>query len=418
MSSYIREALQALSRHSDAVATVALNGTVPQDALPKAAVTALRGASALRAAGEDSWRLHPRLREYLQDHLQVFPAYQSLTEIGYRLHTLDALMREAHHAQRERDHESLQGQLEEMSTQLFDIHELTERNLRFLGKLMSIKYGAVRTAAAKVAQNRWYQRQAGVLSDDLNRLGRLAAQLEQDADARGWDVARQLRRSIIDRMPHWQLRLSDMQTQLRQEFYRLRQVQKDLRNLARADAFLAQHPGWTGLEIELPATIPAALLKAALPKIEAHVYPQDEAGDVMRDLAQIAQTVPLRKAPRPTEPARRLKVVHDLEEEPSEPDPYLVLLRRFAQAVASSEEPLSILAWAARDPAGAILRPPAPTAVRPSVWLMFAVCALDGRTHGIEGKQLKFEVQEVGNLPEEGSRFSHTFRDARVRVAA
>lgn len=418
MSSYIREALQALSKNAEAVETVALSGTVPQDALPKAAVTALRGASALRAAGEDSWRLHPRLREYLQDHLQVFPAYQSLTEIGYRLNTLRALMQEAHHALRERDHESLQAQLDEMSTQIFDIHELTERNLRFLGKLMSVKYGAVRTSAAKVAQNRWYQRQAGVLSDDFNRLGRLAAELEQEADARGWDVARQLRRSIIDRMPQWQLRLSDMQTQLRQDFYRLRQVQKDLRNLARADAFLSQHPGWAGLEIELPAEIPVALLKASLPRIEAHVNPQDDAGDVQRDLAQIAQTVPLRKAPRPPEPERRLKVVHDLEEEPPQPDPYLVLLRRFAQAVAISDEPLSILGWAARDPAGAILRAPAPTAVRPSVWLMFTVCALDGRTHRIDGRQLKFEVQEVGNAPEEGSRFSHTFRDARVRVAA
>jgi hypothetical protein len=418
VSSYIRDALQALSRNAEHVEAVALGGTVQQDAIPKPAVAALRGASALRAAGEDSWRLHPRLREYLQDHLQVFPAYQSLTEIGYRLNALRALMQEAHHAVRERDHESLHGQLEEMSTQIFDIYEMTERNLRFLGKLMSIKYGAVRSLTAKTAQNRWYQRQAGVLADDLNRLGRLSVELEQEADARGWAIARQLRRSIIDRMPQWQLRLSDIQSQLRQEIFRLYQVQQDLRNLARADAFLSQNPSWQGLEIDLPDRVPAALLKASMLAIAAYVDPQDDAADMRRDLAQLAQTVPLRKTHKTVEAPKRLRPVEDLNEEPPQPDPYLLLLRRFAAEVAASSESLSILGWAARHPAGAILRPPAPTAVRPSVWLMFAVCALDGRTHRIEGRPLSFVVEEVTNAPEPGCAFAHTFRDALVRVAA
>lgn len=169
--------------------------------------------------------------------------------------------------------------------------------------------------------------------------------------------------------------------------------------------------------IRFVSEIPPALLRAALAELSAHADPMDDLAEVQRDLAQVAQTVPLRKAPAPQVAAPRLRVIHDLNEESPQPDPYLLLLRRFAQAVATSDTPLSILQWAAEDPAGDILRPPAPTAVRPSVWLMFAVCALDGRSHRIDGKPLRFQVEELVNPPDAGCRFSHTFRDARVRIA-
>lgn len=419
MNSPIRDALNALGRHAEHVEALVPGGAVPQDSLPRAAAAGLRQASALRAAGEDSWRLHPRLREYLQDHLQMYPAYQSLTDIGARLRTLQALRDEAQQAHAAHDHESLRHQLDEMSNQVYDIADATERNLKYLGGMMSIKYGAVTTLRAKEAQNRWYQRQAGSLAEELNRLGRIVADVEQHADARGWDIARLLRRTIIDALPRWGLRLSDIQAQLSQELYKLREVQENLRNLARADAFIAQHPGWDGVgSMDLAAEkIPPALLRAAPLALRPHPEPFDDDRAVREELARLSQSIPLRPAAAPP-PAGRVKREQDPEQEVSEPDPHHLLLRRFAQAVVQAGEPVSVLQWAARAPEARILRSPSPTALPPSAWLLFTVCAMDGRTQRIGSRQVRFQVDEVANDALPGARWSHTFRDALVRVAA
>jgi hypothetical protein len=146
----IKDALQALSRHADVVEQAVMGGSIGQESLPKGAVQALRQASALRAAGEEHWRLHPRLREYLQDHLQMFPQFQSLTDISSKLALLQHLLTDAQTAVAERDYESLEFQLASMETAVYDIADATDRNLTFLAGMVSTKYGNVRTFAAKM----------------------------------------------------------------------------------------------------------------------------------------------------------------------------------------------------------------------------------------------------------------------------
>lgn len=149
-SSPIKDALAALARNADHVEAAALGGTLERDSLPKAAQAALQQASALRAAGEDAWRLHPRLREYLQDHLQHFGAYPSPSGIGERINALRDFRVEALTAHAERDHESLRALLGQITVTVWDIADQTERNLKFLGSMLSIKYGAVQTMKAKL----------------------------------------------------------------------------------------------------------------------------------------------------------------------------------------------------------------------------------------------------------------------------
>lgn len=417
MSGAIRDALSALARHADHVQGLVVSSTVASDAIPPVVLRGLRQASALRPAASDSWRLHPRLREYLQDHEQLNQPFPSIAEIGSKVSTLLSLLEEAHLTWTDRDMESLQMQLEEMATQVYDIADLAERNLKVLGRMMSVKYGAVTTLAAKLAQNRWYAKQAGNLGDDLTRLARGANKLESDADARGWEIARLVRRVLVDNMNGWSQRLSSIQSQLRQELYQLREVQANVRNLSRMDAFLMQNPAWPGIELSDQQEIPDFLQSMALPSLRPNADPLDDDHSVQRDMAEIAEAIPARKVSRQEESVPRMRLMRDLEEPVAQPDPYLLLLRQFAVAVASAENPVSVLDWAACTPAAAILRPPATTAVRPSVWLMFTVCALDGRTHRVGGRPIAFEVEELVNAPDEGSRHSHTFRDALVRVA-
>lgn len=412
----IKDALAALSRNAEHVEAAALGGTLAHDALPRQALAALQQAIALRAAGDDAWRLHPRLREYLQDILQNFGAYPSPTGIGEKITTLRALRDEALQAFADRDHESVAALLQQIAVTVWDIADQTERNLKFLGSMMSIKYGAVQTLRAKLGQNRWYQRQAGILGQDLARLLKVAQDVEQDADTRGWEVARLVRRTVLDRLHLWQVRLSGVSDQLLHEMYRLREVEVNLKNLARVDTFLTQNPAWPGLDMEIPAQYPVALEHAALPKLRPHADPLDDDRTVRHELEQLARSLPAATQLRRRDVIAPLTPRTDVGE-PPQPDPYLLALRSFGLAAARAQHPLSVLGWASTAPEASVLRPPAATAVRPSVWLMFTICALDGRSHSLGGRPVRFAVDPVRNLPAPGERLPHTFRDALVRVA-
>ena len=93
-SSPIKDVLRSLNQHWELVEQ-GFSGVISGEGQGYSnAISALRQVSALRAAGEDGYRLHPRLRDFLQDHLQLFPAFQSLAEIGSRISQVLALWTE------------------------------------------------------------------------------------------------------------------------------------------------------------------------------------------------------------------------------------------------------------------------------------------------------------------------------------
>lgn len=408
----IKEALQSLSRHADVVEHALMGGVVSQEDFTKGAVQALRQASALRAAGEEHWRLHPRLREYLQDHLQMFPQFQSLTDVSSKLLLLQHLASDAQTAVAERDFESLEFQLASMETAVYDIADTTDRNLTFLASMVSTKYGNVRTLVAKMAQNRWYLRQAGLLSDDLNRLGRIATHTEKEAEERGWAVAKQIRRVVLARMQIWQHGLSDIQTQIRREIFRTRQIEVDLRNLARADQFLSQQPVWRGIDRDFES-IPDALLRAVLPRLTPHVEPADGDRSMRQEMQDMVSALPPKKVRFEAEPPKPLQVRHDSQAEEGETPamaPAALALLELKRVVVKSQNQVSVLAW--RDSHEAA------KAMVAGNWVFFATTALEAGPHRIDGRDVDFEVELVPNPPEPGRKFATTFRDARVRLAA
>ena len=77
MTSPTKDVLKTLSLHADVVEQTRRDGTiVPAQDASEASVAALQQANALRPAGEDGFRLHPKLRDFLNDHLQLFPSAQ------------------------------------------------------------------------------------------------------------------------------------------------------------------------------------------------------------------------------------------------------------------------------------------------------------------------------------------------------
>lgn len=190
-------------------------------------------------AANGAYRLHPRLREYLQDHLQLFPAFQSLADIGAKITLLKSLWDEVELVRGDR--ESVVGMIDELQTTVLDIGDTMNRNMLQLQILMSTRYGNVRSLEAKKSQNRFCQKQTSALSGDVQRLAREAERVEREASIRGRDdLARFIRRQLLTNMMSWQHGLSDMQTFLRNEIYRLRVVEQDLKLLARTDMLLRQ----------------------------------------------------------------------------------------------------------------------------------------------------------------------------------
>lgn len=397
MSSPIKDVLKALNQHSDLVEH-ALAGVIDaQGQASNSAIAALRQASALRPAGEEGYRLHQKLREYLQDHLQLFPAFQSLAEIGSRISQVNALWLEVDLIRRNADSETIHALVDSIQTTVFDIADNMERNMLLLQTLMSTRYGNVRSLAAKKSQNRYYQQQTNALSDDLVRLARVCDKVEREASTRSMeDLARFMRRNLLARVMDWQQGLSEMQSHLRKEIFKMREVENNLKLLARMDMMLRQQPSWQGFEIDLEeATVPDFLLVTSLSPLVAHVEPLDSERDILNEMRDLAKALPLKGEPE--KPAKEPKRYTRVIDEPREivPTPAYLAMEKLTCDLRGAPERISLVSWRLNDPDAMTMSP--------DIWLVFAVMGLRGK---------KFRVDLVSDLPRDGEKFTHSFVDA------
>lgn len=396
MTSPIKEVLQTLSRHAQTVESSLLGVVSGDTGTPPAAIAALRQASALRPAGEDGYRLHPRLREYLQDHLNLFSAFQSLSAIGPRITQLNMLWTEIELVRLAADTETLASLSTTLQMTVFDIADSMDGNLLLLHLLMSTRFGDVKTLDAKKSQNRYYQQQTTLLADDLARLALAADRLEREASERAMqELARFLRRNLLARLSAWQQGVSEMQTLIRKEIFSIREVEKQHKLLARTDMLLRQQPTWRGIEPDLSGEIPDFLLAAALAPLLAHVEPLDSDRAVRSELQALVRALPPKPtAPSEAQPPRRYVRIVDAPRVPVA-TPAAQALQRLARQVQATPGGVPLAAWREGDADA--------RSMTPAVWLVFAVMALRGQ---------RMRVELVRNAPAEGGHFAHTFGDA------
>lgn len=398
----IKEVLQTLGRHAELLESGLLGALTSETGSP-AAIAALRQASALRPAGQDGWRLHPRLREYLQDHLQLFPAFQRLAEIGSHVGQLEALWQEIAQVRQDADQEALASLLMTLQATVFDIVDSMARNMALLQTLMSTRFGNVRTLQAKRSQNRYYQQQTATLAGELARLAQVAERLERQASEGAMEaLARFVRRNLLGQITAWQQGLSELQTLIRKEIFRLREVEQRHRLLARMDMLLRQQPGWRGFEADLSGDIPDFLLAARLSAFVAHSAPLDSEPAIRQELTALARALPPKTALAPdAQPPRRYTRIVDAPRAPAATPSAQTLERLAADVVAAGTEGVRLAAWRERDAAA--------RAMAPHVWLVFAVMALRGR-------RMRVELLRKGARA--GEHFSHSFDDALAWAGA
>jgi hypothetical protein len=395
MNSPIKDALKTLHHHAEVIEQ-SLQGVIASESTgSNPSIAALRQVSALRPAGEDGYRLHPRLREYLHDHLQLYPAFQSLAEIGSRISQVNSLWMEVDDVRRTADIETVNTIVESIQNAVFDIADSVDRNMMFLQTLMSTRYGNVRSLDAKKSQNRFYQQQTNTLADDLTRMSRVCDKVEREASTRGMEeLARFIRRNLLTQILGWQQSMSEMQTNLSKEIYRIREVERNHKLLARMDMVLRQQPSWRGFEVDLEGEIPTFLMATSLPAIAAHVEPLETDNQILNEMQKQAAALPAKQIePTPQEVKRYTRII-DPPRQQKQADA-AVALERLTRAVQVSTTEMSLSAWRLTDDKA--------QAVEPHVWLVFAVMGLRAR---------KINVSLVNNAPRIGERFTHTFSDA------
>ncbi len=397
MTSPIKDVLKVLFQHADVIEE-ALQGVIGKEGHgSEAAIMALRSVEALRPAGVDGYRLHPKLREFLTDHLQLFPAYQSLAEIHSRISQAKQLWDEAQDLLRARDAEGVETIVDTLESTVFDIGDSVDRNLQYLQMLISTRFGNVRTLEAKKSQNRYYQVQTNTLAQDMARMGRVFDTIEREATTRGMpDLAKFIRVNLSARTLGWQNSMSEMQTHISLEIFRIREVELNHKQLARLDVFLRQQPMWRGFEVDTTKPVPDFLLAARLPDLEAHVEPLDTDNQIVDVLAKEAYSLPPRQVAGPPKEVRRYERVVDAPRV-EKPTDAAIALQRLVAAAQASTEPMSLAAWRLTDDLA--------QTVDAHVWLVFAVLALRDR---------RITVEVVSSSPRPGERFRHFFEDARV----
>jgi len=400
VSTPIKDCLQTLSRHSEVIEQ-GMGGEISMETgTPSPVLVQLRQASAVRPAGEDGFRLHPRLREYLSDHLQLFSSYQSLAEIGSKIGQMQALWNELDDVRDSGDRDITDALHSLIQTTVFDIAHALDSNILFLQTRLSTRYGNVKSLDAKKSQNRWYQKQTAQLAGDLNRLAREAERIERHAEERGIaELSNFLRRYLIARILPWQQGLSEMQTLIRKEIFRTREVETNHKLLARMDLLLRQQPAWRGFEADLPEEIPAFLLAARLKPFRPHAEPLDGDRSISQEMELLARNLPPKKIEVEQVPPQRYKRVIDPPRKPPETAAALMLERLLKDLHAAGGKPVSLRAWRERDQE-------IQETMTADMWLVFSMMALRSR---------KVRVELIRNPPKLGEHFSHTFCDAVVQ---
>lgn len=401
----VAEVLSALSRGAETVEQ-ALGGEISQHGGASiTAIKALRQVNALRAAGPEGYRLHPRLREYLQDHLQIYPAFQSLAEIGSRITTVLSLWGEmdAMITANASDLDSMDSLESSLRSGVFDIVDSMERNMLQLQILIGTRYGNVESLALKKSQNRFYQGQTASLAGDMTRLSKVARRIELEAGQRHQEALAQfLRLNLIARVLPWQQGVSEIQTVIRQDIFLMRQIEQNHKQLARMDMLLRQQPGWRGFEADLSGDIPAFLLATKLADLQAHVEPMDTDQSIVSEMRALVEAMPAQRlVPESSAPpVRYRRIIHEKKT-------VVVLsatqaLNRLIHDVDHAQNGISLGEWQCGDEDALTMEK--------GVWLVFATMAL--RSSG------QYKVNLALDPPRSGEHFQHRFHDAFAYTSA
>ena len=255
-------------------------------------IDALVSIHALTPYEEGAYRLNPRLREFISDHLVSYNAFQTLTRLSehiYRAKTQWSNLREMKNGGVLGDADKLEWALDDTVTEI--VYEI-DRNLTLLNSMISTEYGNVESLAAKIQQNRFYAREVEGSLKELGQLDAMVDQIDAESLSTGFIRVRQLvNLRLRSRLHHWITRLNDIQASISKRLFHAQKLERKLVNLGKTALWLTQNKTSSGFDIEL-ADWPIALLRPERVRVNWHVDVRDNDPVVLDTMVDAIDRLP------------------------------------------------------------------------------------------------------------------------------
>lgn len=373
----VQNLLAALSKHSDLVADAYDGSVTGGDKLRNAGIDALLGLNVLKPFEEDTYRLNPRLREFMDDYFASYQAFQALRRVsGTRRQALEQWgeLRRLKLAGAVKDvarlHEALDGSIVEMAYSI-------EHNLLMLHSLITTQYGNVDDLNSKLRQNRYYAQQVKTFLADVESIDAFVEHIGDDAIAVGLPAVRLLvTRRLAAKRLQWTSQIKDAQAVISKRLFEARLMEERLKRLSRFALWLTRHKTQDGWDLPVAADVDAALVRADALTFRVQPDVKDmEPATQSGLLAAVAKLPPVEKHQVALVDEGPQLLVEDnepLQELASAEEAALGELSAQADA---AREPISLLEWKRARPELADMADEA--------WLMFAGLQLKGSGHAV-----------------------------------
>lgn len=398
----VQRLLATLAKHADLVGE-AFEGSVSWgDKVRNAGIEALFEIQVLKPYEEDSYRLNPRLREFLADYFSSYQAFQALRRVTGTMQQAKEqwlALRRLKLAGAQRDVVRLQVALDES---IVDIAYSIEHNLRLLHALISTQYGNVDDLTAKLTQNKYYAQQIKLFLADVESIDAFVDRVADEAIAVGLPQVRQLvTRRLGAKRLQWTAQIKDAQAVISKRLFEAKLMEARLKRLSRFALFLARNKTVDGWDVVVDEGVEPAVVRveplAVRPQPNVSETEPVTRGSLVAAAARMPASAPVRRVEERQE-QRLLAEDDDAVEEVLEPQQ--LALQDLLEEVRGSAQPISLLAWKDKRPELADMGDEA--------WLMYSGLQLRG-----EGCAVLF-VQDAERDP---FPINEMFHDIEVRGA-
>ena len=398
----VQRLLAGLAKHADLVAEAFEGSVSGGDKQRNSGIEALFNLNVLKPYDEDSYRLNPRLREFMADYFSSYQAFQALRRVFGTMQQAQEQWRELRRlkmAGATRDAGRLQAALDES---IVEIAYSIEHNLTLLHSLISTQYGNVDDLNSKLRQNRYYAQQVKLFLQDVQAIDVFVDRVADEAIAAGLPEVRLLvTRRLAARRLQWTSQIKDAQAVISKRLFEAKLMEVRLKRLSRFALWLARNKTSDGWELAVDEKADTALFRPE----RVELRPQPDVAD-MEPAAWDGLLAAVAKMPtKPTmaavgaDPGPQLLLEDDTEIE-EVVDPQQVALRELTAQAASATEAISLLAWKRERFELAH--------VPDEAWLMFACLQLKG-----SGFRVEFvHIDDLDPFP-----INERFYDIEVRCA-
>lgn len=376
----VQRLLAALEKHADLVAEAFEGSVYAGDKVRNAGIDALFNLSVLKPYEEDSYRLNPRLREFISDHLASYQAFQALRRVTGTMQQAQEQWKELRRLKQQgasKDVLRLQFALDES---IVEMAYSVEQNLKLLHSLISTQYGNVDDLGSKLRQNKYYAQQVRVFLLDVDAIEVFAERVGDEAIAAGLPHIRQLviRRLIAKRL-QWTSQIKDAQTVISKRLFEAKLMEVRLKRLSRFALYLSQNRTTDGWELPVDERANRGLFRPE----RYELRPQPDVADmepIVREamLSAVAKMPPAKSdSPEAAESEHGPQMLMEEDEQLQETlSPERLALRALATEIVHASRPVSLLAFKRHRPELEEMSDEA--------WLMFACLQLKGSGFRVE----------------------------------